>query len=157
MDTYKTQNILKIIDETNKIGTTTLETLDNQYEQLQKINKLSDNINENLYTSSSILGKIKYFFFPRDITKIDKIDKIDEIDKIDDINKLNNINTVKLNENNIDNQDEIYIGIKNLKNIALEMNQALDRDKDILDKVNNKSEIINLNMKKINKEITKLL
>jgi hypothetical protein len=61
MNTNKSQNIIKIIDETTKIGTKSLEMLDNQYEQLQKINKLSDNINENLDKSASILGRIKYF------------------------------------------------------------------------------------------------
>jgi hypothetical protein len=159
MDTYNTQNIIKIIDETTKIGINSLEMLNNQYETLQKINKLSDNINENLTTSSSILGKIKYFFFPEDITKIEKI-QTDDInnnkDSLDE-NKIDEINN-NLDEINIDcGLSEITHSIKNLKNIALEMNYALEKDKELLDKINNKSEIINSNMKKINKEITKLI
>ena len=48
-----------------------------------------------------------------------------------------------------ENIDEINIGVVNLKNSALEMNFALDRDKELLDKINNKSEIVTTNMKKI--------
>jgi len=40
------------------------------------------------------------------------------------------------------------IEITNLKNIALDMNFALDRDKELLDKINTKSEIVTKNMKK---------
>lgn len=61
-------------------------------------------------------------------------------------------------ENELDNNlDDINEGVATLKNIALTMNYALDRDKELLDKVNSKSEIVNSNMKKMNKEITKVL
>ena len=61
--------------------------------------------------------------------------------------------------NNVEDKHikDINTGIANLKNIALNMSDALDRDKIMLDKVNLKSEIVDSNMKKINKEITKLL
>jgi hypothetical protein len=57
-------------------------------------------------------------------------------------------------DNNIDG---ISFGVANLKNMALTMNYALDRDKELLDKVNTKSEIVNSNINKMNKEITKIL
>jgi len=168
----KTRDILKIIDESINIGSKSLELLNKQYEQLQKINKNTDNINNNLETSSSILSEIKYFFFPRKVTKIDKFSK----DLIDDVPE-NNIFVPKINDDNIskkknkfvefvdadqedeldNNLDDIDTGVASLKNIALEMNYSLDRDKELLNKVNLKSDIINSNMKKINKEITKIL
>jgi len=146
----KTDNILKIINDTADIGTKSLESLDNQYEQLQKINKLTDNINQTLDTTSSLLGRIRYFFFPRDITEIKHLsDDIKNNNKLKDININNNIEDKNIKD--------INIGIANLKNIALNMSDALDRDKIMLDKVNLKSEIVDSNIKKINKEITKLL
>jgi len=168
----KTRDILKIIDESNNAGAKSLELLDKQYEQLQKINKNTDNINHNLETSSSILGKIKYFFFPRKVTKIDKFSK----ELTDDVPE-NNITVPEINDDNIskrknecvkfvdrdledeldNNFDDIGTGVATLKNIALTMTYSLDRDKELLDKVNLKSDIVNSNMKKINKEITKIL
>ena len=180
---HKTQEILRMLDDSQNNGAKSLELLNNQYEQLEKINNTHDTINENLDKSSTILGKIKYFFFPRKVTKIEKINKINDnpnnntnkLDNPNNSNSLNNFNTDKLIrhksisiksnefvdktlEERIDeNIDEINIGVANLKNIALDMNFALDRDKELLDKINNKSEIVTKNMKKVNKEITKLL
>jgi len=57
-------------------------------------------------------------------------------------------------DNNIDG---ISFGVANLKNMTLTINHALDRDKELLDKVNTKSEIVNSNINKMNKEITKIL
>jgi hypothetical protein len=59
----KTREILRIIDESQDSGSKSLDLLDKQYEQLQKINKTTETINHNLEKSSTILGKIKYFFF----------------------------------------------------------------------------------------------
>lgn len=145
----KTDNILKIINDTADIGTKSLESLDNQYEQLQKINKLTDNINQTLDTTSSLLGRIRYFFFPRNITEIKHFSDDINYNKLKDININNNIEDKNIKD--------INTGIANLKNIALNMSDALDRDKIMLDKVNLKSEIVDSNMKKINTEITKLL
>ena len=181
----KTQEILRMLDDSQNNGSKSLELLDKQYEQLEKINNTHDTINENLDKSSTIFGKIKYFFFPRKVTNIEKINNnvnninsnnITESSNIKDssnINNSTNINKLTKNksisiksnefvdktlEDQIDNNiDEINIGVSNLKNIALEMNFALDRDKQLLDKINNKSEIVTTNMKKINKEINKLL
>jgi tetrahydromethanopterin S-methyltransferase subunit B len=181
----KTQEILRMLDDSQNNGSKSLELLDKQYEQLEKINNTHDTINENLDKSSTILGKIKYFFFPRKVTNIEKINNnvnninsnnITDSNNIKDssnINNSTNINKLTKNksisiksnefvdktlEDQIDNNiDEINIGVSNLKNIALEMNFALDRDKQLLDKINNKSEIVTTNMKKINKEINKLL
>lgn len=169
---HKTQEILRMLDDSQNNGAKSLELLDKQYEQLERINNRHDTINENLDKSSTILGKIKYFFFPRKVTKIEKINNIpNDMSDTNNINNMNNINksisikSIKPNdfidktlEEQIDsNIDEINIGVANLKNIALDMNFALDRDKELLDKINTKSEIVTKNMKKINKEITKLL
>lgn len=172
---HKTQEILRMLDDSQNNGAKSLELLDKQYEQLERINNRHDTINENLDKSSTILGKIKYFFFPRKVTKIEKINNIpndmsntnntNNINNINNINKSISIKSIKTNdfidktlEEQIDsNIDEINIGVANLKNIALDMNFALDRDKESLDKINTKSEIVTKNMKKINKEITKLL
>ena len=43
--------------------------------------------------------------------------------------------------------------LKNLKNIALSMNSQLDKDAELLDRINRKSEIVNRNINKMNKEI----
>lgn len=181
----KTQEILRLLDDSQNNGSKSLELLDKQYEQLEKINNTHDTINANLDKSSTILGKIKYFFFPRKVTNIEKINNnvnninsnnITDSSNINNSTNINNsININKLTKNKsisiksnefvdktledqIDNNiDEINIGVSNLKNIALEMNFALDRDNQLLDKINNKSEIVTTNMKKINKEINKLL
>ena len=47
--------------------------------------------------------------------------------------------------------------MQNLKNIALNMNSQLDLDAKLLEKVNTKSEIVNRNIIKMNKEINKIL
>lgn len=169
---HKTQEILRMLDDSQNNGAKFLELLDKQYEQLERINNTHDTINENLDKSSTILGKIKYFFFPRKVTKIEKINNIpNDMSNTNDTNNTNNINksiSIKpikpddfvdktLEKQNDSNIDEINIGVANLKNIALDMNFALDRDKELLDKINTKSEIVTKNMKKINKEINKLL
>ena len=61
-------------------------------------------------------------------------------------------------EEELDNNlDEINRGISNLKNIALTMNSQLNADAELLDRVSTKAEIVNKNIKKINKEIIKVL
>lgn len=173
---HKTREILKILEETQNAGSKSLELLDKQYQQLEKINKTTEIINNNLEVSSGILGRIKYFFFPRKATKIEKFSK--ELTTNNDNNTEiympenleNNSKRLKIDtklknefvdsslEAELDNNlDDINEGVATLKNIALTMNYALDRDKELLDKVNSKSEIVNSNMKKMNKEITKVL
>ncbi len=168
---HKTREILRMIDDSQNNGSKSLELLDKQYEQLQKINKTTETINYNLETSSTILGKIKYFFFPRKATKIEKIpkdlvtDNNDNFDKTEIHSRRKN-RSVKIKnkfvdetlEDELDNNiDDINVGVSTLKNMALTMNYALDRDKEILEKVNTKSEIVNSNIKKMNREITKVL
>jgi len=168
----KTNQILRVIDDTQQSGTRTLELLDKQYEQLQKINNKTETINHSLETSSTILGKIVHFFFPRKVTKIERLPKdfIDDDDDndnnvINEIPKKQEIITPKkekfidesLEEELNQNIDEINHGVSILKNIAFAMNQSLTRDSKLLDQVNVKSEIVNSNMKKITKEITKIL
>ena len=153
----KTQEIIRIIDHSQRTGIKSLEMLNNQYEQLQKINKNTDNINENLAISSSMLGRIKYFFFPTMITNLDKNSKLENIDKEVEPqinNDLQNFNEIN---NDLQNFNEINNGLQNLKNIAISMNNALDKDRDLLNKVNIKSEIVNSNIIKINKDINTLL
>ena len=169
----KTREILRIIDESQDSGSKSLDLLDKQYEQLQKINKTTETINHNLESSSTILGKIKYFFFPRKATNIKKFsddlitDNNDDINQeIPEINQPRSKGSSKIKnefvdaslEDELDNNiDVISFGVANLKNMALTMNYALDRDKELLDKVNTKSEIVNSNINKMNKEITKIL
>lgn len=171
---HKTQEMLKLLEETNEKGTQSLEMLNDQYEQLQRINNHTENINENLEKSTTLLGKIKYFFFPRKVTKIKKFSKnvVSENghephnnifpeksrSHIEKSPRISNEFIDKSLEDKLDrNLDEISIGVSNLKNIALTMNDALDRDKELLDSVQEKSKIVNSNIKKVNKEITKLL
>ena len=183
---HKTREILRIIDESQNNGSRSLELLDKQYEQMQKINKTTETINHNLETSSTILGKIKYFFFPRKATKIEKFSKdlVSDNDYNDNNNDYNNNNddipdfdktenysrrkkaSSKIKnefvdetlEDELDNNiDDINVGVATLKNMALTMNSALVRDKELLDKVHAKSEIVNTNINKMNKEITKVL
>ena len=154
-DIHRTQNMLKMIDESYNHGSKSLELLDRQYEQLQKVNETTDTINHSLETSSTILGKIKYFFFPRKVTKIQKIpNKFINDDKSDESEKSSSTIIQKELEDNI---DQISYGISTLKNMANKINSSLDRDKELLDKVNVKSEIVNSNIKKLNKEICKIL
>jgi hypothetical protein len=152
----KTQEIIRIIDHSQRTGIKSLEMLNNQYEQLQKINKNTDNINENLAISSSMLGRIKYFFFPTMITNLDKNSKLENIDKNSKLENIDKEVEPQIN-NDLQNFNEINNGLHNLKNIAISMNNALDRDRDLLNKVNIKSEIVNSNIIKINKDINTLL
>jgi hypothetical protein len=173
---HRTREILRIIDESQNAGSKSLELLDKQYEQMQKINKNTETINHNLEVSSGILGRIKYFFFPRKATKIEKFSKdlvidddnnnnIDVPENLENNSRRKRVNTkIKSEfvdeslENELDNNlDDINDGVATLKNMALTMNSALVRDKELLDKVHTKSEIVNSNIKKMNKEITKVL
>lgn len=151
-DIHRTQNMLKMIDESYNHGSKSLELLDRQYEQLQKVNETTDTINHSLETSSTILGRIKYFFFPRKVTKIQKLPN-----KFINDDKSENSEIPQIQKELDDNIDQISYGISTLKNMANKINSSLDRDKELLDKVNVKSEIVNSNIKKLNKEITKIL
>lgn len=176
---HRTREILRIIDESQNAGSKSLELLDKQYEQMQKINKNTETINHNLEVSSGILGRIKYFFFPRKATKIEKFSKnlvidddnndnnddIDVPENVENHSKRKRVNT-KIKSEFVDesleaeldnNLDDINDGVATLKNMALTMNSALTRDKELLNKINYKSEIVNSNIKKMNKEITKVL
>jgi hypothetical protein len=174
----KTREIIKMIKQSEDAGTKSLNMLDEQYEKLKRCDNLVENTNKNIETSSNILGKIKHFFFPRKACKIEKIPN-----DIDD-NNDNNDDNIDNFDNNIDNNinkkfrkietksefidkdmeselenniDEINIGVQNLKNIALNMNSQLDLDTKMLERVNTKSEIVNRNINKMNKEINKIL
>ena len=174
----KTRDIINLINHTENIGIESQKMLDEQYEKLQRCDNLTENINTNLETSANILGRIKHFFFSRKACNIEKIPKNIEDKNIEDkniedknishiqiksdivnkniSNNLDNLDKNKKNELN-DNLDEINYGINNLKNIALSINKQLDLDAILLNKINIKSEINNNNIKKINKEINKLL
>lgn len=170
----KTRDIINLINHTENIGIESQKMLDEQYEKLQRCDNLTENINVNLETSSNILGRIKHFFFSRKACNIEKIPKNIEDKHIEDknisliqiksdivdkniSNKLDkHLNKDMENELN-DNLDEINYGVNNLKNIAISINKQLDLDTKLLDKINSKSEINNNNIKKINKEINKLL
>jgi len=179
----KTRDIINLINHTENIGIESQKMLDEQYEKLQRCDNLTENINTNLETSSNILGRIKYLFFSRKACNIEKISKNIEDTNIEDKNiedkniEDKNISHIQIKSdivnknisNNLDNLDkniknelnnnldEINYGINNLKNIALSINKQLDLDAKLLDKINIKSEINNNNIKKINKEINKLL
>jgi len=170
----KTRDIINLINHTENIGIESQKILDEQYEKLQRCDNLTENINVNLESSSNILGRIKHFFFSRKACNIEKIPKNIEDKHIEDknisliqiksdivdkniSNKLDkHLNKDMENELN-DNLDEINYGVNNLKNIAISINKQLDLDTKLLDKINSKSEINNNNIKKINKEINKLL
>jgi len=165
----KTRDIINLINHTENIGIESQKILDEQYEKLQRCDNLTENINVNLELSSNILGRIKHFFFSRKACNIEKIPKNIEDKNISLIqiksdivdknisNKLDkHLNKDMENELN-DNLDEINYGVNNLKNIAISINKQLDLDTKLLDKINSKSEINNNNIKKINKEINKLL
>jgi len=170
----KTRDIINLINHTENIGIESQKILDEQYEKLQRCDNLTENINVNLELSSNILGRIKHFFFSRKACNIEKIPKNIEDKHIEDknisliqiksdivdkniSNKLDkHLNKDMENELN-DNLDEINYGVNNLKNIAISINKQLDLDTKLLDKINSKSEINNNNIKKINKEINKLL
>jgi len=170
----KTRDIINLINHTENIGIESQKMLDEQYEKLQRCDNLTENINVNLETSSNILGRIKHFFFSRKACNLEKIPKNIEDKHIEDknisliqiksdivdkniSNKLDkHLNKDMENELN-DNLDEINYGVNNLKNIAISINKQLDLDTKLLDKINSKSEINNNNIKKINKEINKLL
>ena len=134
---HKTREILKILDETHNAGSKSLELLDKQYQQLEKINKTNDTINHNLEVSFGILGRIKYFFFPRKAAKIEKFSKelttdndnadIDMPENLENNSKRLKIDTKLKNEfvdssleDELDNNlDDINEGVATLKNIAL--------------------------------------
>jgi len=170
----KTRDIINLINHTENIGIESQKMLDEQYEKLQRCDNLTENINVNLETSSNILGRIKHFFFSRKACNLEKIPKNIEDKHIEDKNisliqitsdiidkNISNKFDKHLNkdmENELnDNLDEINYGVNNLKNIAISINKQLDLDTKLLDKINSKSEINNNNIKKINKEINKLL
>ena len=174
----KTRDIINLINHTENIGIESQKMLDDQYEKLQRCDNLTENINVNLETSSNILGRIKHFFFSRKACNIEKIPKNIEDKHIEDKNisliqiksdiidknisnkldkHLNKHLDKDMEDELNDNLDEINYGVNNLKNIALSINKQLDLDAKILDKINSKSEINNNNIKKINKEINKLL
>jgi hypothetical protein len=178
----KTREIIKLINQSEDVGAQSLKMLDEQYEKIQRFDNLTENINQNLETSSHILGKIKNFFFSRKTCKFEKIPKNTNDDIVEVKNDVNDVNNVICNdknynkisrnidvkikseivdkdiENELDyNLDEINSGVQNLKNIALNMNSQLDKDAQLLDRVNKKSEIVNKNINKMNKEITKVL
>ena len=170
----KTREIIRMLDESQDAGTRSLTMLNEQYEKLERANNLVESTNKNLEISSDILGRIKYFFFPRRACKINKLTK-NILDNRDDINiTTNNIGNTRNTRNKsisikseflnqdaeaeLDNNlDEINHGISNLKNIALTMNSQLDLDAKLLERVSTKSEIVNTNIKKLNKEIIKVL
>jgi hypothetical protein len=170
-DIQKTRDIINLMNQTQDIGIESQKMLDEQYEKLQRCDKLTENININLETSSNILGRIKHFFFARKACDIKKIPKnVEDNDKMNkklieyaQDNKQNStiIKSVYVNkdmENELDNNiDEINNNLKNLKNIALNINSQLELDAKLLDRINTKSDINTNNIKKINKEINKLL
>lgn len=166
-DIQKTRDIINLMNQTQDIGIESQKMLDEQYEKLQRCDKLTENININLETSSNILGRIKHFFFARKACDIKKIPKnVEDNDKMNkklieyaQDNKQNStiIKSVYVNkdmENELDNNiDEINNNLKNLKNIALNINSQLELDAKLLDRINTKSNINTNNIKKINKEI----
>ena len=170
-DIQKTRDIINLMNQTQDIGIESQKMLDEQYEKLQRCDKLTENININLETSSNILGRIKHFFFARKACDIKKIPKnVEDNEKMNkklieyaQDNKQNStiIKSVYVNkdmENELDNNiDEINNNLKNLKNIALNINNQLELDAKLLDRINTKSDINTNNIKKINKEINKLL
>lgn len=170
----KTREIIRMLDESRDAGTRSLTMLNEQYEKLERANNLVESTNKNLEISSDILGRIKHFFFPRRACNINKLtenipDNRDDIDVAtnnisntrDTRNKSFSIKSEFLNQDaeaELDNNlDKINHGISNLKNIALTMNSQLDEDAKLLERVSTKSEIVNTNIKKLNKEIIKVL
>jgi len=141
---HQNKEILKLINDSQDKGIETLKILHEQYDTLQRCNNYTENINKNIEISSDILGKIKHFFFPRKACDIEKIDKIDNI------NQINQINNINISSDNVNN--DLEIGIQNLKKIALDINTHLDFDAKLLDKVTVNSDLVNRNINKMNKE-----
>ena len=167
-------NSIKYSERCLESGEKILSELNNQYDQLDRIEKKTSKINQALVYSGEILKKMSFFhWFKKNDTKTQKIIKnndenINYNDENINYNSFNddilnnpNINKpedLSCNNINIDNHlDIINNNLKKLKIYAETISDELDNHNNKIDKINDNIEKNNFNLNIVNKKIQKEL
>ena len=148
---------LKYVYETNtetiNKGIDTLELLSEQRDKLNKINKETDEIDNNISYSQYILNKMSSFFFNIK-TKIysEKLD-IQEKPDIQEHPEYDKINCRIKKDNLLNNDNKLSIQLKSLKNINILIGDEIDNQQGIIQKINLKVDKSSDEIYNINKQI----
>ena len=158
-------NLKKNLIESADIATNTLVSLHEQGETIKKIDSEMFDIDENVKKSDKI---IKNIGFMRNIfgyfTKKKKIKQLIPIDKDQqNVNTLNNLDTkqheltIKQKSVKFTEEDELLLLAKRLSMMSNEMNNELTEHNENLEKLSTKVDNTNLNIKRLNKKLKKIL
>jgi hypothetical protein len=171
-------NSIKYSERCLESGEKIMSVLNEQSEQLDRIEKKTSKINQALVYSGEILKKMSFFhWFKKNDTKTQKLLKNNDSNNFNNSNDSNDLNYNSFNDDilddsnnvkkpkdlsidNINTTDHLNIinnNVKKLKVYAESISDELDRHNSKLDKINNNVEKNNFNLNVVNKKIQKEL
>ncbi|XP_031635290.1 synaptosomal-associated protein 29 [Contarinia nasturtii] len=175
---------LGLLYETEKVGVATAEELTRQREQLENTNKHLDDINQTLRFSQkhlnglkSIFGGLKnYIAGQRDEQPLSQVAPTPTVDKrnVQSFSQLHGTNmqsesilhqsqsTITGTGGNFNKQldknlDEMAGSLSRLKGLAIDLNQEIDDQNDLIENITTKVENVDAKLGRQNKEINRLL
>ncbi|EDS35912.1 synaptosomal-associated protein 29 [Culex quinquefasciatus] len=155
------QRCLGVLRETEQVGIATAEELHRQREQLEKTKKQLDEINNSLRFSQKHLNSLKSDFRIPDNYWPDAATRMrqDYHHQAQDMAHTNGaVQGGPGFSHQLDqNLDDMRGNLSRLKNLALDLNQEIDSQNDLIDDISNRVEDVDVKIGKQNKDMNRLM